>query len=62
VAIIKAEPTKESTLHKYREHYEVGDVVTVSGAYSEVTTMRISEYVEIEDENGESGYPTLAAV
>ncbi len=62
VAIVKAEPTKMSTLHKYREHYEVGDIITVAGAYSEVTTMRVSEYVEIEDETGESGYPTLAAI
>lgn len=62
VAIVKAEPTKNSTLYKYREHYEVGDIITVGGGYSDITTMRISEYVEIEDETGESGYPTLSAI
>lgn len=62
IALVKAEPTRNSTMYKYREHYDVGDIITVDGEYNELTTMRISEYVEIEDETGESGYPTLSAV
>lgn len=62
VALVKAEPTRNSSQYKYREHYEVGDIITVAGQYSETASMRISEYVEIEDETGESGYPTFSAV
>jgi len=62
VAIVKTEPTKNSIVYKYREHYGVGDIITVDGEYNETTSMRISEYVEIEDESGESGYPTLSAI
>ncbi len=58
---IKAEPTRDSTIYKYREHYNVGDIITVDGEYNETTSMRISEYVEIEDETGETGYPTFSA-
>lgn len=62
IALVKAEPKRNSTLYKYREHYDVGDIITVAGQYSETASMRISEYVEIEDESGESGYPTFTAV
>lgn len=60
LAIIKAEPTKNSTLYQYRKDYTVGDIVTVAGQYNETASMRINEYVEIEDETGESGYPTFS--
>lgn len=62
LAIIKAEPTKNSTLYKYRKDYNVGDIVTVAGQYNETAGMRISEYVEVEDETGESGYPTFSLI
>ncbi len=62
IALVKTEPTRDSRIYKYREHYGVGDIITVDGEYNETTSMRISEYVEIEDETGESGYPTLSAV
>jgi sulfate adenylyltransferase subunit 1 (EFTu-like GTPase family) len=62
VALVKTEPTKNSTIYKYREHYAVGDIITVDGEYNETSSMQISEYVEIEDETGESGYPTLSAI
>lgn len=62
VAIVKAEPTRESMPYKYREHYDVGDIITVAGEYSATTSMRISEYVEVEDETGQSGYPTFSAI
>ena len=62
VALIKAESKKDSVVYKYRQHYNVGDIVTVGDPYIQTTSMRITEYVEIEDENGESGYPTLSLV
>lgn len=62
IALVKAEPTKNSSVYKYREHYDVGDIVTVDGEYNENAAMRISEYVEIEDETGERGYPTLSVI
>lgn len=62
LALVKTEPTKDSRVYRYREHYGVGDIITVDGQYSQTAPMRISEFVETEDENGESGYPTLSAV
>lgn len=41
------------------KYYSLGDIVTVIGNYGESTTMRVVEYVEIEDENGEVGHPTF---
>ena len=59
IALTKAEVTKQSTLAKYRVDFDVGDYIMVSGDYNEAAPMRVSEYVEIEDSTGESGYPTL---
>jgi hypothetical protein len=52
----------QTTQYKYREDYDVGDIVHVSGDYDLSAVMRVMEYVEFEDELGEHGYPTLAAV
>jgi hypothetical protein len=60
VALTKAEISREVVNSIYRVDFDVGDLITVSGDYNEVSTMRISEYVEIEDETGEIGYPTLS--
>lgn len=59
IAITKAEVAKAAVKYTYRKDYNVGDLITVSGDYNEISVMRISEYVEIEDETGEYGYPTL---
>jgi hypothetical protein len=59
VILTKAEPSKEGLTATYREDYEVGDLISIYGQYNETTRMRVSEYVEMEDENGENGYPTL---
>lgn len=59
VILTKAEISREASKSIYRIDFDVGDLITVSGDYNEVSSMRISEYVEIEDETGESGYPTL---
>ncbi len=62
MSYLKTEPVRNSTNYMYREHYAVGDIITVDSEYSETSSMRISEYVEIEDETGEIGYPTFSAV
>lgn len=62
LALVKAEVARENLTFEYRNHYEVGDIVKVIGEYGESAPMRVTEYVEIEDENGESGYPTLSAI
>lgn len=59
IALTKAEASRESVKSVYREDFNVGDLITVSGDYNETSTMIVSEYVELEDENGRSGYPTL---
>lgn len=61
IALTKAEVSKETNQSAYRKDFNVGDLITVQGDYNETSTMRISEYVEIEDENGRLGYPTLTA-
>lgn len=47
---------------RYRYDFNVGDLITVNGAYSESATFRITEYAEVEDETGFTGTPTLAAI
>lgn len=61
VALAKAEISQEAQSSVYRVDYNVGDLVTVTGNYSEDTTMRVTEHVEIEDEEGTRSYPTLSA-
>jgi len=49
-----------TTQHKYRTDYNVGDIVSVRANYGAEAVKRVIEYVEFQDENGESGYPTLS--
>lgn len=46
--------------YQYRKDYNIGDLVTLDGNFDQTATMRVIEYVEIDDENGSSGHPTLA--
>ena len=62
IALTKAQVSKDATKAQYRTDFDVGDIITVHGDYSESSSMRVSEYVEIEDENGMSGHPTLSAI
>ena len=62
VAVENVEIAKNSVRHAYRTDYNIGDLVMVEGNYDEETTMRVIEYVEIEDEKGEHNYPTLASI
>ena len=45
--------------YKYKEHYNIGDIVWVSGDYDATTIMRVTEHAQVLDENGESSIPTL---
>lgn len=62
VALTKAEISRTNVQYRFRIDYDVGDLVSVIGDYNESSIMRVSEYVEIEDATGQSGYPTLAVV
>lgn len=44
---------------QYRKDYGLGDLVSVSGDYNEITTMRVTEFAETEDDTGSTAYPTL---
>ncbi len=48
-----------TSTYRYRYDYNIGDMVMIDGTYGENERMRVVEYAEIEDENGESGHPTL---
>lgn len=59
VAITKAEIAKNRAKARIRVDYNVGDIISVNGSYNSSSKMRVSEYVEIEDQTGETSYPTL---
>lgn len=59
IALSKAQAGKNSKKYLYRTDFNVGDIVTIDGEFNESASMRITEYVEIEDETGMYGYPTL---
>lgn len=50
----------EITRYQYRRDYDIGDLVSLDGNFGQIATMRVIEYVEIDDEKGESGHPTLS--
>lgn len=49
-----------TTKYQYRKDYNVGDLISLEGDFGQMAVMRVTEYAEIEDENGESGHPTLS--
>ena len=51
-----------TTRYSYRRDYDIGDIVSVQGSYGDIEKRRVVEYVEVEDENGQSGHPTLEVV
>ena len=60
IAITKADVIKQSLRALYRTDYDLGDLVSISGNYGEDAVRRVTEYVEVEDSSGRSGYPTLS--
>ncbi|MET0786519.1 MAG: hypothetical protein ABWY25_07435 [Paenisporosarcina sp.] len=45
--------------YQYRKDFNLGDIITLDANFGYIAKMRVVEYVEIQDENGESGHPTL---
>lgn len=58
--IIGRADVSDTSNFRYRRDYNIGDLVTVDGNFGQIGTMRVTEYAEIQDENGESGHPTLS--
>jgi Siphovirus ReqiPepy6 Gp37-like protein len=44
----------------YRRDYNLGDLVLLDGNFGVTQVMRVIEHVEIQDETGSSGHPTLS--
>jgi len=59
VSISQSDISKISK-YQYRKDYNIGDLVTLQSDYRNSVTVRVTEYAEIEDKNGESGHPTLS--
>ena len=59
ISLASVTPTHNAKTHIFGIDYDIGDIVTVRGNFSESRPMRVMEYVHIEDETGEFGYPTL---
>ncbi|QAU06740.1 minor tail protein [Gordonia phage Chikenjars] len=47
------------TQYKYKQHYDLGDIVMVHGKYGDPQKMVVSEYTRTSDSTGISGFPTL---
>ena len=48
-----------NTQYKYKDDYDLGDIVFVQGKYGVAQRMLVSEYTRTYDANGVSGFPTL---
>jgi len=59
ITIANADVSPSSNL-QYGRDYFLGDLVTVNANFNETQVMRVTEFAEIEDEEGTSGQPTLA--
>jgi hypothetical protein len=60
VAISNVELDDKDFIYTYRQHYGLGDLVSVHGDYQASTTLQVTEHVEIQDETGYKAYPTLS--
>lgn len=58
-ALSEVEIEPNTTGAVYRRDFDIGDIITVHGSYGTVSKKRVSEYVEVEDERGNTKYPTL---
>lgn len=62
LSLTKAEIAPNITKAKYRKDFDIGDIITLKGNFNTTSKARVTEYVEIEDENGQQGYPTLSLI
>lgn len=64
IELKKADIAHNAVKYKFRKDYDLGDLIGISGGYltdeKDATKVRVVEYLESEDENGRSSYPTLA--
>lgn len=60
-ATAAVEVKRNLTRYRYREDFDIGDIVTIDTELVPNATRRVVEYVEIQDENGYYGYPVLEA-
>jgi len=58
ITITQASVSPNSSL-EYRKDYGLGDLVMVNANFNQTQVMRVTEFAEIEDEQGTSGQPTL---
>lgn len=61
VNLAKVEVSPNADYITYRESFDIGDFVSVVDRDNARSIMRVVEYVELEDENGQTGYPTLGS-
>ena len=60
-SVASVEVSKALTKYKYRDDFNVGDLIVVEFPLQTPKTRRVLEYVEIQDSNGYVGYPVLEA-
>jgi Siphovirus ReqiPepy6 Gp37-like protein len=60
VSITKVEISDQKDRWTYRKDFNIGDIIAVQGNYNATANMRVTEYVEMEDESGAKSYPTLS--
>lgn len=46
----------------FGQHYFLGDLITAVTDYFQETTLQVTSFTRVEDENGESSFPTLSTV
>ena len=59
ITITRADLTNVAQ-YQHRKDFYVGDLISLDGNFGQLAVMRVTEYTEIQDENGEIGHPTLA--
>jgi hypothetical protein len=59
ISIMQTDMSKTAK-YQYRRDFNVGDLISLDGNFGQIAIFKVVEYAEIEDENGESGHPTLA--
>lgn len=60
VVLVSAQANQNSQRPIFRTEYDVGDIVSVTGEFNTESKMRVTEHVEIEDQDGKISYPTLS--
>jgi hypothetical protein len=59
---ISRSDVSEFTTAVYRKDYFLGDLVSLEDSSSNRAVLRVVEYTEIVDENGNSSHPTFGVV